>query len=153
MRFFTVLLLVFICAFFASAKELHVSKKGNDNNDGSLSKPFLTISAAAKIAHPGDVVIVHEGMYRERITPPRGGNSDSQRIIYLTAAGEKVEIRGSEVLTGWKRFKGNTWKVSISNTFFGSYNPYSDIIAILEKMCRRGAIDAEFVMSELPSTF
>ena len=31
--------------------------------------------------------------------------------------------------------------------------PYSDIIAILKKMCQRGAINAEFVMSELPSTF
>jgi len=128
MKFLTLVLLSVICSVNASAKELHVSKKGNDNNDGSLSSPFLTISAAATVAHPGDVVIVHEGIYRERITPPRGGDSDTQRIIYQAAEGEKAEIRGSELITGWKRFKGNTWKVSIPNTFFGNYNPYTDII-------------------------
>jgi len=129
MRFLTVLILLTICTFFSSAKDLHVSKKGNDNNDGSVSSPYLTITTAANVASPGDVVIVHEGIYRERITPPRGGNSDSQRIIYQAAEGEKAEIRGSEVITGWKKFKGNTWKVSIPNTYFGSYNPYLDIIA------------------------
>jgi len=129
MRFFTVLIFLTLCTFFTSANELHVSKKGNDNNDGSVSLPYLTISAAAKVASPGDVVIVHKGIYRERITPPRGGNSDSQRIIYRAAEGEKAEIRGSEVITGWEKFKGKTWKVSIPNAFFGNYNPYSDIIA------------------------
>jgi len=129
MRFFTVLILLSLCSIFTSAKDLHVSKKGNDNNDGSVSNPYLTITAAANVALPGDVVIVHEGIYRERITPPRGGNANSQRIIYQAAEGEKAEIRGSELITGWKRYKGNTWKVSIPNTFFGSYNPYSDIIA------------------------
>jgi hypothetical protein len=37
--------------------------------------------AAAAVAQPGDVITVHAGIYRERVTPPRGGNSDSERII------------------------------------------------------------------------
>ena len=60
----------------AAANELHVSVNGNDANDGSPQKPYRTISAAARVAQPGDVITVHEGVYRERISPPRGGESD-----------------------------------------------------------------------------
>jgi hypothetical protein len=88
----------------------------------------MTISAAAQVAQPGDVITVHEGTYRERMTPPRGGVSDEKRIVYRAAVNEKVEIKGSEVITGWKVFKKNVWKVTIPNTFFGDYNPYQDLI-------------------------
>jgi len=94
-----------------------------------LSSPFLTIQAAANIAQPGDVITVHRGIYREHIDPPGGGTSDTNRIIYRAAKGERVEIRGSEVINGWVRYKGNTWKVSIPNSFFGPYNPYKEIIS------------------------
>ena len=93
-----------------SAGEFHVSAKGNDNHDGSAAKPYRTISAAARMAHPGDVITVHEGTYRERVTPPRGGESDSRRITYQAAAGEKVVIKGSEVVRDWKPFVAGVWK-------------------------------------------
>ena len=35
-------------------------------------------SAAARLVQPGDVITVHEGVYRERVNPPRGGASDRQ---------------------------------------------------------------------------
>ncbi|MHC4476670.1 MAG: DUF1565 domain-containing protein [Planctomycetota bacterium] len=110
------------------AGEWHVSVKGSDENDGSASKPLKTISAAARIAQPGDVIIVHSGAYRERINPPRGGESDSERIVYQAAKGEKVVIKGSEVVTGWKHIKDGVWKITIPNLFFGKYNPYKDVI-------------------------
>jgi hypothetical protein len=112
-----------------SAGQFHVSMKGSDNNDGSASKPFRTISAAAQVAQPGDVITVHEGTYRERVTPPRGGVSDSKRIVYQAAKGEQVVIKGSEVVTGWKHVRNGVWKVTIANSIFGEYNPYKDIIA------------------------
>ena len=59
------------CSVFAT--EYHVSTTGWEGNDGSYSKPFKAISAAARIAQPGDVITVHEDIYRERINPPRGG--------------------------------------------------------------------------------
>ncbi|MHC4500746.1 MAG: DUF1565 domain-containing protein, partial [Planctomycetota bacterium] len=111
-----------------SAGEYHVSVNGSDKNDGSASKPFRTISTAAQAAQPGDMITVHEGIYRERVTPPHGGESDAKRIVYRAAKDEKVEIKGSEVITGWTMFKNNVWKVTIPNTFFGDYNPYKDII-------------------------
>ncbi|WP_082886280.1 right-handed parallel beta-helix repeat-containing protein [Flavisolibacter tropicus] len=111
-----------------AGKEYHVSVNGNDANDGSQSKPFKTISAAAKVAMPGDVVTVHAGVYREKVVPPRGGDSEDKRITYQAAKGEKVEIKGSEVITGWKKLENDTWEVKIPNSFFGAFNPYSDLI-------------------------
>ena len=113
----------------AFAAEFHVSAaKGDDANDGSVAKPFRTISAAARAAQPGDVITVHEGVYRERVTPPRGGTSDAMRIVYRAAKGENVVIKGSEVIRGWERVARGVWKVTLPDAFFGGYNPYKDRI-------------------------
>ncbi len=123
--------LVCLCLLWnpATPREFHVSAlRGDDANDGSLSRPLKTISAAARLAQPGDVITVHEGTYRERVTPPRGGESDSKRIVYQAAPGERVIIKGSEVIRNWRRFQGSVWKVTLPNSFFDSYNPYRDRI-------------------------
>ena len=121
----------FVCCFFASAlaaREYHVSPAGNNSNDGSARKPLQTISAAAQLAQPGDTITVHAGTYRERINPPRGGTSDSARITYQAAPGEKVEIKGSETVKGWTEVQPGVWKLTLPNSFFGSFNPYGDLI-------------------------
>jgi hypothetical protein len=128
MKKLALIVLVGLLTHSLSAREWHVSVKGSDKNDGSASKPLKTISAAARIAQPSDVIIVHSGTYRERVTPPRGGESDAKRIVYRAGENEKVVIKGSEVITGWKKFAKGVWKVTIPNTFFGDYNPYKDII-------------------------
>lgn len=112
----------------STAKEYHVSQKGNDANDGSKNRSLRTISAAALLAQPSDVITVHAGVYRERVDPPRGGESDQNRIIYQAAAGETVVIKGSEIVKGWERVQDDTWKVSLPSSFFGKFNPYSDLI-------------------------
>lgn len=109
-------------------KEYHVATTGKDANEGSLEKPFKTIMAAASAAMPGDVVTVHTGTYREQINPPRGGNSDTERITYQAAKGEKVVIKGSEVIKGWVRLDKDTWQVRIANSLFGKFNPYREVI-------------------------
>ena len=128
MKMLNLLIMVVLTVSAVSAKEYHVSKKGNDANKGSASKPFKTISAAAAAAMPGDVITVGAGTYRARINPPRGGKSNKKRIVYRAAKGEKVVIKGSEVIKGWQKVKGDTWKVLIANSFFGDFNPYSDLI-------------------------
>jgi alpha-N-arabinofuranosidase len=109
-------------------KEYHVSVNGDDVNDGSAARPFKTIMAAANMAMPGDVITVHAGVYREQIAPPRGGDSENKRIIYQAAKGEKVAIKGSEVIKGWKKLEHDTWEVKIPNSFFGKFNPYKEHI-------------------------
>jgi alpha-N-arabinofuranosidase len=112
----------------AGAAEFHVAKSGSDANPGTQAAPLATIQHAAELAQPGDVITVHEGVYRERISPPRGGTSDAQRITYQAAPGEKVEIKGSEIVKNWGKVQGDVWKVTLPNAFFGSFNPYSDLI-------------------------
>ena len=110
------------------AREYHVSVKGEDTNKGTAKAPFQTISRAVEISQPGDVITVHEGTYRERINPLRGGQSVQNRIVYQAAPGEKVVIKGSEVIKGWQKVQNDTWKVAIPNSFFADFNPYSDLI-------------------------
>jgi alpha-N-arabinofuranosidase len=123
-----VLCLVFVGCGILDAREYHVAVTGDDSSRGSRRHPFKTITAAAQAAMPGDVVTVHKGLYRERVNPPRGGTSNDKRIIYQAASGERVEIRGSEIIKGWKKVKGDLWQVVIPNSFFGDFNPYNDII-------------------------
>ena len=127
-RLFSLLPLA-LAAHLSIAAEFHVSVSGSEDSDGSLRRPFRTISAAARVAQPGDVINVHAGTYRERVTPPRGGESDSRRIVYQAAPGEQVVIKGSEVIHNWKLFMPGVWRATVPNSFFGSYNPYKDLIA------------------------
>jgi alpha-N-arabinofuranosidase len=112
----------------AVARELNVSVTGSDAGEGFPQNPFRTISAAARVAQPGDVITVHQGVYRERINPPCGGTSDDRRIVYQAASGEKVVITGSEPMKNWKLVTNHVWRVTIPNSFFGSFNPYRDVI-------------------------
>jgi len=128
MKRFLILVIPFTILTNVFAKEFHVSVNGDNSNEGSASTPFRTISFAAQLAQPGDIITVHTGTYREWINPARGGNSEAERIVYRAAPGEKVEIKGSEIVTGWKKEKTGVWKVTLPNSFFGDYNPYQDSI-------------------------
>lgn len=101
---------------------------GRDADPGTASAPLRTIQAAAERAQPGDTITVHAGTYRERINPPRGGESDTRRIVYQAAPGERVEIKGSEVVTNWVKVQEGVWKATLPNAFFGRFNPYADLI-------------------------
>ena len=109
-------------------KEYHVSMNGNDWDNGNLETPFRTISKAAKVASPGDAVIVHEGVYREWVNPVCGGESDESRIIYQAAEGETVVIKGSEQIMNWQVVGGGVWNASLPNEMFGDYNPYKQTV-------------------------
>jgi len=58
------LLIALTLGFNASATEYHVAKIGSDRNSGTLDSPFLTIQAASNLAQPGDMITVHQGIYR-----------------------------------------------------------------------------------------
>lgn len=112
----------------ASAREIHVSTAGNDLHEGTAARPLRSIAAAAQAAHSGDTITVHAGVYRERVNPPRGGDSDQNRIVYQAAPDERVVITGSEIVTGWQKVEHDTWRVVLPNAFFGEFNPYRDLI-------------------------
>lgn len=109
-------------------REYHVACTGSDKADGTYKNPFRTISMAASVAFAGDRVIVHEGEYREWVKPAHGGHSSTSRITYEAAPGEKAIIKGSERIRGWINIEGTVWKVKIPNSFFGEYNPYTEVL-------------------------
>jgi len=122
------IILVMFMGMMIYAEEYHVAKTGDDTNKGSSNSPLKTITAAAQLAQPGDIITVHQGVYREHINPPRGGTADEKRIVYRAAPGEEVSIKGSEIIEGWQRVQNDTWMVKSANNFFGSFNPYADLI-------------------------
>lgn len=104
------IILIAVLAAVASCTQFPTSKKssrvtyhvrengGDDNNSGvSFSLAFTTIQKAADMAQPGDTILVYEGVYRERVKPPRGGTSDSTRITYLARPGDHVLITGLDI--------------------------------------------------------
>lgn len=115
--------------------ELHVAKTGSDAAAGTAGEPLLTIGAAAALARPGDTVVVHAGVYREWVNPPRGGTADAP-ITYRAALGadgryEPVTISGAEVVTDWRPHPGSAgrvWVATVPNALFGSRNPYAERI-------------------------
>lgn len=109
-------------------KEYHVAVTGCDFAEGTKEHPFRTISKAAEVAETGDKVIVHEGEYREWVKPNHSGYSNLSRIVFEAAEGEKVVIKGSEIIKSWEKVEGSVWKVVLSNSFFGDYNPYKELL-------------------------
>lgn len=81
--------------------EFHVDtrhKQASDVNKGSQELPFKTIQKAALVARAGDSVIVHEGEYRECVSPCCSGVSAQLPIVYRAALGEKVTIKASDLI-------------------------------------------------------
>ena len=96
--------------------------------DGSKNCPFRTISQAAAVAQPGDEVLVAPGVYREEVSPRWAGNQ-YQPIVYRSAQPRAAVITGAEVVKSWQPYQGDTWVVTLPNSFFGSYNPYATLIS------------------------
>ncbi|MBB5441072.1 hypothetical protein HDC92_004777 [Pedobacter sp. AK017] len=112
------------------AYEYHVTINGDDKALGNLRRPFKTINYAASVSKAGDVITVHEGVYRELVAPVVGGTSNNERIVYRTAPGENVVIKGSEIVKDWHpvEHKNGLWEVSLHDFFFGNYNPFKELI-------------------------
>ncbi len=96
--------------------------------DGSKNCPFRTISQAAAVAQPGDEVLVAPGVYREEVSPRWAGNQ-YQPIVYRSAQPRAAVITGAEVVKSWQPYQGDTWVVTLPNSFFGSYNPYATLVS------------------------
>ncbi|MCF8361824.1 MAG: right-handed parallel beta-helix repeat-containing protein [Prolixibacteraceae bacterium] len=126
----------------------HVNKnhlKASDHNPGTEDLPFQTIGKAAEVLQPGEMVIIHEGVYHEAIRPARGGTSPDSMIVYRAATGEKVIVKGSVEMAdnsfspsrGWAtggdewyrenvpgQGQGKVWQCKLDALNFEGYNPF-----------------------------
>lgn len=110
------------------AAEYHVATNGTDVAAGTPRAPFRTIQRAADAMQPGDSCVVHGGVYREWVKPPRGGESEQKQITFKAAPGEQVVLKGSERVTGWTKLDG-IWRVELPGDFFGTNNPFRRCLA------------------------
>ncbi|PQV51529.1 parallel beta helix pectate lyase-like protein [Jejuia pallidilutea] len=117
--------------------------KASDDSPGTFELPFKTIGKAAEVVKPKQKVIVKEGIYREKVTPRFGGESDEAMISYEAAPNEKVIITGAEkLITNWSQpdidlfkksliksetLKKRVWSAKIPFSYFEKGNPFARI--------------------------
>ena len=100
----------------------------------ALAAPAETYTVdgrSAKELKPGDQVIIREGIYRENVKITVSGEK-GRPITFAAAAGERVVLKGSEIVRGpWKKLAGSpgvkepypnafsgVWKVKLGEEFF-----------------------------------
>ena len=106
---------------------LYVNQKAGREGNGSKEMPFKYINDAAKVAKPGDEVVVAPGIYREYVDPVNAGLEDA-RITYRSEEPLGAVITGAEIATGWKHYEGDVWVYRVNNGVFGNYNPYTTFV-------------------------
>lgn len=107
--------------------KIYVSAKAWRDGDGSQARPFKHIKDAAKIARPGDEVLVAPGIYREYVDPVNAGTEEAP-IIYRSTEPLGAVITGAEEIKSWLPYEGSVWMARIPNSLFGSYNPYTTYV-------------------------
>lgn len=105
----------------------YVDANAVKDGDGSKERPFRRINEAAKVALPGDEVLVASGVYREYVDPVHAGSEDA-RITYISTTPLGAVITGAEQVKTWQHNEGNVWVCRIANSFFGDYNPYTTLV-------------------------
>ena len=106
---------------------LYVNAEAGRDGDGSKDRPFCRISDAARVAAPGDVVLVAPGIYRENVAPLHAGREDA-RITYQSTEPLGAVITGAEPVKDWKKVSEHLYVTRIPNSTFGDYNPYTTYV-------------------------
>ena len=95
--------------------------------NGSQERPFRHINDAARLALPGDEVLVMPGVYREYVNPINAGTEEAP-VVYRSQKKLGAVITGAEILTGWTKYEKDIWTAEVDNGVFGNYNPYTTFV-------------------------
>ena len=106
---------------------IYVDANAKHDGNGSKELPFKRINEAAKIAKPGDEVLVLPGTYRENVNPVYAGTEDN-RITYKSEKPLGAIITGAEKVEKWEKYKGDVWCARVKNGIFNDYNPYTTLV-------------------------
>ena len=125
------------------------SLQASDDNDGSADRPLKTIGRAAQLATPGTRVRIHAGLYRECVSPARGGEGPERMIAYEAYGDGPVVIRASEAVreftpsAGWSlRRPGQArdvsgvqvWQYALDPELFKGYNPFCAVNMLHDRL-------------------
>ena len=125
------------------------SLQASDDNDGSADRPLKTIGKAAQLATPGTRVRIHAGLYRECVSPARGGEGPERMIAYEAYGDDPVVIRASEAVreftssAGWSlRRPGQArdvsgvqvWQYALDPELFKGYNPFCAVNMLHDRL-------------------
>jgi len=103
---------------------LHVSPTGRAGATGTQENPFPTIGAAAAVTRPGDEVLIHDGVYRETIRPPRSGTKELP-ITYRADDGERPVVSANEVVTDWSDLGNGVFEAQLPVATMADGNPFT----------------------------
>jgi mannuronan 5-epimerase len=82
---------------------LVVAPTGDDRAPGTIARPLRTVAHAVRRASSGTTVVLRAGTYREGLGKLR------KRLTLQPYPGERVWLKGSEVVTDWRR-DGLGWR-------------------------------------------
>ena len=99
--------------------KIYVNGKAGHDGNGTEQMPFRHINDAAKIAQPGDEVLVAHGIYREYVDPVYAGTEEA-RITYKSVEPLGAVITGAERIQTWVPYKEDVWVCRVANSLFGS---------------------------------
>ncbi len=101
----------------------YVSPSGDDNNSGTIEKPFQTIFKARDyliehhlVMDENIIIYLREGVHQldrtfQLLYPNSGSNG--YRITYKAYPGEHVVISGGQKVNGWEQYKKGIWKAKV----------------------------------------
>ncbi len=110
----------------------YVATNGNDNNPGTLTAPFLTLSKAQTTIRTNitsgmtsnAVVFLRGGKYYLTsgllLQPPDSGKN-GYRVIWRNYYGEKPRLIASKAATGWTLYSGNIYVANIGPNIYSLY--------------------------------
>jgi hypothetical protein len=150
----------------ATAATYHVAQEilsASDDSPGDSEHPLKTISKAAELLKAGELVIIHSGVYRERVQIKASGTAQ-QPIRIEAAEGEHVVLTGADRITNWKKVDGAnpifstdwphkfiTWNSSMTHP----NDAYHQVIGRCEQVIINGYLQRQVLSSNLlsPGTF
>ena len=116
--------------------KIYVNANAGRDGNGTAAMPFRHINDAAKVAMPGDEVLVAPGIYREYVDPVHAGTEDA-RISYRSTEPLGAVITGAEQVRRHGNSTTEMYGYAVSATASSAVTihirPSSTVTGILQK--------------------
>ena len=110
----------------SGGRKVHVSPDGRPGAEGTAGDPYVSIAEAGKNAGPGDMIIIHGGLYREGGLFAGLKGSPDRPIVITGTDGEHPVVDGSLVIArgekAWQEAGTGLWTIGFkSPTGYSGY--------------------------------